>query len=75
MATIREAVQNAVAFAEETLGPGRTEGLQLEEVESTTVGGHDAWLITLSMVNPLDLRTAVLVIPRTLGVTIRFSWC
>jgi hypothetical protein len=63
MATIKEAVQNAVAFAKETLGPGRTEGLQLEEVESTTVGGQDAWLITLSMVNPLDLRDAVLVIP------------
>ena len=49
MATIQEAVQNAMRFAQETLGPGRTEGLQLEEVESGGVGGHDAWLITLSM--------------------------
>ena len=49
VATIQEAVQNAVNFARETLGPGRTEGLQLEEVESASVGGEDAWLITLSM--------------------------
>lgn len=52
MATIQEAVQNAMNFARETLGPGRTEGLQLEEVESASVGGEDAWLITLSMLIP-----------------------
>ncbi len=49
MATIQEAVQNAMNFARETLGPGRTDGLQLEEVESASVGGEDAWLITLSL--------------------------
>jgi len=42
-------------FARETLGPGRTDGLQLEEVESASVGGEDAWLITLSMVMPKDI--------------------
>ena len=49
MATIQEAVQNAMSFARETLGPRRTEGLQLEEVESGHANGTDAWLITLSM--------------------------
>lgn len=39
-------------FARETLGPGRTDGLQLEEVESGRIGGDDAWLITLSMPSP-----------------------
>ena len=52
MATIKEAVHNASVFATETLGRERTEGLRLEEVESTDVGGHEAWLITLSMVAP-----------------------
>ena len=52
MATIKEAVQNASAFATETLGHERTAGLRLEEVESTQAGGADAWLITLSMVAP-----------------------
>ena len=52
MPTIKEAVHNASVFATETLGRERTEGLRLEEVESTDVGGHEAWLITLSMVAP-----------------------
>ena len=43
-------VTNAAAFAREALGAQRTQGIRLEEVESTTVGGEDAWLITLSMV-------------------------
>jgi hypothetical protein len=34
MATIKEAVRNASAFALETLGAERAAGLQLEEVES-----------------------------------------
>jgi hypothetical protein len=34
MATIKEAVQNAMTFARDNLGPERTSGLQLEEVES-----------------------------------------
>ena len=52
MATTKEAVQNASAFAIETLGPERTSGLQLEEVESANADGQDAWLITLSMIAP-----------------------
>jgi hypothetical protein len=54
MATIKEAVQSAMIFAQETLGPERTAGLRLEEVESASVIGGDAWLITLSMVAPQD---------------------
>ncbi len=52
MATLKEAVQNVAAFAKETLGPERTGGLQLEEVDSANVGGDDVWLITLSMIAP-----------------------
>ena len=51
MATVKEAVQSAVEFAQETLGPARTVNLQLEEVESGVVDGKDSWLITLSMIN------------------------
>ena len=66
MATIKEAVQNATVFAQETLGVERTAGLQLEEVESANVGGEDAWLITLSMVNLLGRHvvTALPLAPR-----------
>jgi hypothetical protein len=54
MATIKEAVQSAMAFARETLGPERAAGLQLEEVESANVSGGEAWLITLSMLAPKE---------------------
>ena len=49
MATIKEATQNAIVFALEALGPDRTGGLQLEEVESANEDGMDVWRITLSM--------------------------
>ncbi len=52
MVSIKEATGNAAAFAREALGPERTEGMRLEELESTTVDGKDAWLITLSMIIP-----------------------
>jgi hypothetical protein len=52
MATIKEAVDNALRFALEVLGPDRAADLRLEEVESSNVGGEDAWLITLSMAIP-----------------------
>jgi len=39
MATIKEAVVNASAFAQDTLGPERTSDLRLEEVESGKVNG------------------------------------
>ncbi|MEX2261648.1 MAG: hypothetical protein WD696_06835 [Bryobacteraceae bacterium] len=52
MTSIKQAVENAMAFAQETLGPQRTAFTRLEEIESTTVAGEDAWLITLSMLHP-----------------------
>ena len=57
MTSIKEAAENAMAFARDALGPERTIGARLEEVESTTVSGEDVWLITLSMIkpDPLDL--------------------
>jgi len=52
MVSIKEATAKAIAFAEDALGPERTVGVRLEEVESTKVRGQDAWLITLSMIVP-----------------------
>jgi hypothetical protein len=52
MANIKEATENAIVFARSALGPERTKGIRLEEVESTAVAGEDAWLITLSMLVP-----------------------
>ncbi len=52
MVAIKDAVRNASAFAAEALGPERTAGLQLEEVESGLANHEDAWLITLSMLVP-----------------------
>ena len=54
MASIREATAKAIAFAESALGPERTRGIRLEEVESTTESGKDLWLITLSMIAPIE---------------------
>jgi hypothetical protein len=51
MVTIQEATQNAMAFAAAALGPERTQGLRLEEVESSTENGVSVWYITLSMVD------------------------
>ena len=42
MVSIKEATKNAIAFARGALGRKRTEGMRLEEVESTTVDGEDA---------------------------------
>ena len=50
--SIKEATANAIEFARAALGPERTNGVRLEEVESTNVGGRDVWLITLSMISP-----------------------
>ena len=57
MASIKEATENAIAFAQETLGPERTRAIRLEEIESAKVDGKEAWLITLSMVPPVDEAT------------------
>jgi hypothetical protein len=67
MATIKEAVQNAMIFARETLGSERAAGLQLEEVESANISGEEAWLITLSMIapqGPLDISISILAEPK-----------
>ena len=48
MVSIKEATENAIAFARAALGLERTAGIRLEEIESTIVAGEDAWLITLS---------------------------
>ena len=55
MASIKEATERALAFAQAALGTERTAGARLEEVESTKVNGEDAWLITLSMIRPEPL--------------------
>ncbi|MDQ6758486.1 MAG: hypothetical protein M3Z32_01315 [Acidobacteriota bacterium] len=54
MVSIKEGTENAIAFARETLGPERTSGIRLEEIESTRVIDGEAWLITLSMVPAAD---------------------
>ena len=55
MVSIKEATGNAIAFAQESLGPERTFGVRLEEVDSTKVDGMDAWLITLSMPSTIPM--------------------
>ena len=64
MVSIKEATKNASAFAREALGPERTRGIRLEEVESTTVGRKDAWLITLSMMIPNDPGSVLVAFDR-----------
>ncbi len=54
MVSIKEAAANALAFAEAALGPERTTGARLEEVESTQLNGKDVWLITLSLKKPVS---------------------
>jgi hypothetical protein len=48
MADIKSAVDSAIEFAKSALGPDRTVGIRLEEIESSNVEGRDVWLITLS---------------------------
>jgi hypothetical protein len=57
--SIKQAVENAMAFARATLGPERTAGARLEEVESTILGGKNFWLITLSMLSPDDVPSPI----------------
>lgn len=52
MVSVKQAVESAAAFAASTLGPERTAGLQLEEVELGKHADRDAWQITLSMMRP-----------------------
>jgi hypothetical protein len=52
MVSVKEAVESSRRFAMGTLGPERTAGLQLEEVELGKYLDKDAWKITLSMLRP-----------------------
>lgn len=54
MATLQEAVKSAMQFAQATLGEERARDLRLEEIESATTADGPAWLITLSMPEPLS---------------------
>jgi hypothetical protein len=54
--TIQQAAEHAVAFAKAALGEARTQGLRLEEVETSEIGGDEVWLITLGMYAPEDLH-------------------
>jgi hypothetical protein len=51
MTSIKQATENAIAFARMNLGEGRTSGIRLEEVTSTNSNSTEAWLVTLSMIN------------------------
>jgi hypothetical protein len=48
MTPIKQAVANAMEFADGVLGAGRTLDLRLEEIESSEIDGAPIWLITLS---------------------------
>ena len=48
MVDIKTAVANAIDFAKASLGPERTAGIRLEEIESSKVDEEQVWLITLS---------------------------
>lgn len=50
MVDVKSAVANAIQFAKVSLGPERTAGIRLEEVESASIDGKQAWLITLSAI-------------------------
>ena len=58
MVSIKEAVERAVAFAQEVLEPPRTTGLRLEETDLGKIGPQDVWFITLSMPTDNPLRFA-----------------
>jgi len=58
MSSIKEATQSAMAFAVEALGPERTHGLRLEEVEA----GDGIWRITLSMLSVPDPSEATNIV-------------
>jgi hypothetical protein len=45
---IKDAVLNAMDFARSSLGPERTVGIRLEEIESSYLDERAVWIITLS---------------------------
>lgn len=48
MVSVKQAVENAAAFARSILEPDRVVDLRLEEVETGNLEGEEAWVITLS---------------------------
>jgi hypothetical protein len=61
MVPMKQAVDVSAAFAASILGPDRTTGLQLEEVELSKVVDRDVWQITLSMLRPSPFGNNVAV--------------
>jgi hypothetical protein len=61
MVTIKEAAENAMRFALETMGSQRAGQVRLEEVTSETSSGNDYWLIALSMIDLDDPGNAGLI--------------
>ena len=59
MATIQEATQNAMIFAQQALDVERTKGLLLEEIESAKEDNEEVWRITLSMPDTTSPLSAV----------------
>lgn len=65
MVDVKAAVAAAMEFARSSLGPERTSGLRLEEIESSRVDANEVWLITLSNIDvesmgPLRVAAAAL---------------
>jgi hypothetical protein len=56
MVSIKQAVTNAVTFAQDLMGSQQTQGIRLEEVD----GDAKSWFITLSIPNSDDSFQAVL---------------
>jgi hypothetical protein len=54
MVTIQQATQNVMNFAREALGPERTQGKRLEEIELAIENDERVWHITLSMLGSPD---------------------
>jgi hypothetical protein len=69
IATIQEATRNATSFALQALGPERTQGMRLEEIESATENGEPVWHITLSMLShePDESGAKVISAPSIFG--------
>ncbi len=60
MIPIKDAVTNAMVFANDVLGPERAREMRLEEVELTQSGSKEVWDITLSMLKPDSRLDAII---------------
>lgn len=69
IATIQEATRNATNFAAQALGLERTQGIRLEEIESSTENDQPVWHITLSMLShePDESATGTIAAPSIFG--------